>query len=117
MKHAPIYQLKFPSGMWIDQSYESYKFNLKHFPNDVRIVYGEICQKTFEYSQRSELAQSVYDSAINWPTYVGDVECLILDAFDDEQAQWANNAHYYCSLKEELQTRTFLLLVAEALDS
>ena len=62
------------------------------------------------------IAQTIRDAAINWPVYLGDVECIIADGFDDWPANWAKTAHWGCSKEYEFQTRVFLLLVAEALE-
>jgi hypothetical protein len=36
---APIYQLKLATGDWRDQDESAYRYNAKHCPDDVRIVY------------------------------------------------------------------------------
>lgn len=72
--------------------------------------------------QNSAITQSIRDAAINWPQYLGDVECGIIESFCD--------SHYgkaACSLIAALdypfinemtaiRYRTFMLLVAEALE-
>lgn len=62
----------------------------------------------------SSIAQSIRNAAINWPQYLGDVECGVLSAFCywDE---WEYALHYG-EKHDKINVRTFMLLVAEALE-
>lgn len=62
------------------------------------------------------IAQSIRNTAINWPQFLGDVECEIIDSFVGlyERANWRPNSVLFT---ESTNTaRTFMLLVAEALE-
>jgi hypothetical protein len=71
--------------------------------------------------QGNEIAQNIRHAAINWPQFLGDVECdLIASFFEADQ----NNeyAKYIFGLygRHELNStdsKVFMLLVAEALES
>lgn len=64
---------------------------------------------------KSSIAQAIRDAAVNWPQFLGDVESEILDAFIHwHETNWAD-ALYYDG--DAFQSRTFMLLVAEALES
>ena len=64
--------------------------------------------------KRSSIAQGIRDAAINWPQYLGDVECGVLHAFCD-WAEWESQL-LYGNYDDQLQSITFMLLVAEALE-
>ena len=72
--------------------------------------------------KRSSIAQSIRDAAINWPSdFLGNVECEIIEAFTDVSdeenwAYWMQCSGFKWATKEVLQSRTFMLLVAEALE-
>jgi len=67
------------------------------------------------------IAQEIRNAAINWPQFIGDVECDVAQAFDDVPY---NRIHTYltsapddgCWKGYEYQARIFMLLVAEALE-
>lgn len=64
--------------------------------------------------KRTSIAQNIRDAAINWPVYyLGQVECGILDyAFNG-----TGEGFLHTKLRgDEYQARTFMLLVAEALE-
>lgn len=72
--------------------------------------------------RKSSIAQSIRNAAINWPQYLGDVECAIIESFSD--SHYGNGK---CSLvtaldypfineATTLRYRTFMLFVAEALE-
>lgn len=67
---------------------------------------------------KSSIAQAIRDAAVNWPPrFLGDVECQIVDSFAStyEHARWRPNSVMF---ERSITTaRTFLLLVAEALES
>lgn len=63
---------------------------------------------------KSSIAQSIRDAAINWPQFLGDVECGVLDAFC-EWSEW-EDASVLGNKTQKDQCRTFMLLVAEALE-
>jgi len=72
---------------------------------------------------KSSIAQSIRDAAINWPQYLGDVECNILHSFCGEWARSGfknSNIQSYLSgfygEEGKVKARTFMLLVAEALE-
>ena len=64
--------------------------------------------------QTPAISQSIRDAAINWPQYLGDVECGVIDAFcyPYQTPYWQSDLRRY----ETSQARTFMLLVAEALE-
>jgi hypothetical protein len=67
---------------------------------------------------KSSIAQAIRDAAVNWPPrFLGDVECQIIDAFTGtyEHARWRPNSVMFA--ESVTQARTFMLLVAEALES
>lgn len=72
--------------------------------------------------RKSAIAQSIRNAAINWPQYLGDVECEILDAFSEKTHLYgcglvAKKAHWRKSIWEnQTRHRTFMLFVAEALE-
>lgn len=59
-------------------------------------------------TQPSTIADNIRNSAINWPHFAGDVECHILYAFASV---------FELSDFQAIQDRTFMLFVAEALES
>jgi hypothetical protein len=67
---------------------------------------------------KSSITQAIRDAAVNWPPqYLCNVECQIIDAFTCayEHARWRPNSVMFA---ESVTTaRTFMLLVAEALES
>lgn len=65
---------------------------------------------------KSSIAQSIRNAAINWPQYVGDVERQILDAFCFMDGFRFRDDLMHGNTKEKYQARTFMLLVAEALE-
>lgn len=65
---------------------------------------------------RSSIAQSIRNAAINWPQYLGDVECSVVSAFC-YWSEWESAIIYKEASDDELiQARTFMLLAAEALE-
>ena len=64
--------------------------------------------------QQPTIAQTILDAAINWPQYLGDVECQVIDAFcyPYQTPYWQSDLRRY----ETNQARTFMLFVAEALE-
>jgi hypothetical protein len=66
---------------------------------------------------RSTIAQNIREAAINWPQYLGDVESEIVNAFfapSEHSCQDFDGTNFI----ETYNTfRTFLLLVAEELES
>lgn len=78
-------------------------------------------QAAMTLAEPPTIAQSIRDAAINWPQFLGDVECSIMAAFAYESdgvdcifglrmqgTPWAE--------EDSNQSRTFMLLVAEALE-
>jgi hypothetical protein len=59
--------------------------------------------------KQNSIAQAIRDAAVNWPHFLGDVENGILDAFFASRDYWKGAT--------DVQKRTFMLLVAEALES
>lgn len=62
------------------------------------------------------IAQTIRDAAVNWPQPLGDVEHILIEAF-----QPFEGCSCYLSLHspmedDRIQARTFMLLVAEALE-
>jgi hypothetical protein len=69
---------------------------------------------------RSSIVQNIRNAAINWPQFLGDVECGILDAFSEIEAgdlHWSSPCHFSRNGSRHQQARTFMLFVAEALES
>jgi hypothetical protein len=67
---------------------------------------------------KSSIAQAIRDAAVNWPPqHLGNVECQIIDAFTStyEHARWRPNSVMFA--ESVTKARTFMLLVAEALES
>lgn len=69
---------------------------------------------------KSSIAQSIRDAAINWPQFLGDVECAIMAAFayESEGIDWIFGLHMQGTPWAEEESNhylTFMLLVAEAL--
>jgi hypothetical protein len=77
-----------------------------------------------ENQKQNTIAQNIRNAAINWPKFLGDVECGILHAFFGD---WAGSCSESSSIRaclsgtygteEKMKARTFMLLVAEALES
>lgn len=67
--------------------------------------------------QPKSIAERIRDAAINWHQFLGDLECSVLDAFchPREDFDFLDNLRYG-NRKEKNQSRTFMLLVAEALE-
>jgi len=64
---------------------------------------------------KSSIAQAIRYAAVNWPQFVGNVEGEILDAFIHwHEPNWADELHFD---GDKVKARTFMLLVAEALES
>jgi hypothetical protein len=63
---------------------------------------------------KSSIAQAIRDAAINWPQFLGSVECEILDfAFNG-----TGEGFMHMKMREnKIQARTYMLFVAEALES
>jgi hypothetical protein len=85
-------------------------------PDDLALVY----MKGYFDGKRSKssIAQTIRDAAVNWPPrFLGDVECQIIDAFGGtyENAIWRPNSVLFG--ESVTRARTFMLLVAEALES
>lgn len=59
-------------------------------------------------TQPSTIAENIRNAAINWPQFLGGVECHILYAFASV---------FELSDFESIEDRTFMLFVAEALES
>lgn len=75
-------------------------------PKDIGLALSVVCRP-------NEIAQSIRDAAINWPQYLGDVECEIIHSFTKNDWRfWL----YAPSSEFENQCRTYMLLVAEALE-
>jgi hypothetical protein len=82
-------------------------------PDDLSLVY---MRGYFDGKRsKSSIAQAIRDAAVNWPQYLGDVECGILDAFSD-WCQWQDSM-LYGNAAQKTQVRTFMLFVSEALES
>ena len=67
------------------------------------------------------IAQAIRDAAINWPQYLGGVECSIMAAFAyegerDDCIFGLHMAGIAWAEEETIQSRTYMLLVAEALE-
>lgn len=84
---------------------------------DLSWVDGYIAGFSAARRNRPSIAQSIRDAAINWPQYLGDVECEILYAFCRHSFEhfYFKDGARFGSLKEKYQARTFMLLVAESL--
>lgn len=86
---------------------------------DLTIAY----QSGFFDGKRSKsfIAQSIRDAAINWPQFLGGVECAIMAAFayESEGVDCIFGLHMQgtpWAEEDSNQSRTFMLLVAEALE-
>lgn len=64
------------------------------------------------------IAETIRDAAINSPKFLGDVESSILHAFGPNTffVDGGFNDYLFGTKKEQLHARTFMLLVAEALE-
>jgi hypothetical protein len=95
--------------------------------SDSENLYSTIAyQSGYSAGKRSKLsmAQAIRNAAVNWPKYLGDVECAILHSFCGE---WAYSGSGYNTMRAylsgmygdegKIKARTFMLLVAEALES
>lgn len=61
----------------------------------------------------SNISESIRESALSWPIgFIGNVESQILDGFLSHWAPRLNDLLFY----QETTARTFMLLVAEALE-
>lgn len=69
----------------------------------------------------NEMAQEIRDAAMHWPSFIGDVECGIIDNFATYQQiyghDWRNDLAGWNGEIGKTQALTFLLFVAEALES
>jgi len=67
---------------------------------------------------KSSIAQAIRDAAVNWPQNIAFVEHGILDAFQEWDApHWWTTLINNPDIQAKNQARTFMLLVAEALES
>lgn len=67
--------------------------------------------------EQPSIAQSIRDAAVNWPQNIGGVEHGILDSFLDWSVpRWWVIINKSTDIEEKYQARTFMLLVAEALE-
>ena len=68
--------------------------------------------------QSPTISQSIRDAAVNWPQFLGDVECCIIESFciDSREAFYFKDGLRFGTVKEKNQSRTFMLLVVEALE-
>jgi hypothetical protein len=74
---------------------------------------------------KSAIAQAIRHAAVNWPQYLGDVECGVIDLFvcKTRVAQYVGGHTVPIYINEKdwrmgcMTARTFMLLVAEALES
>lgn len=84
-------------------------------PQAIGIAIDTICEPP-------SIAQSIRDAAINWPQYLGDVECGIVESFYDRHygqgacSILAALGHPSCPQYLQNKYRTFMLFVAEALE-
>jgi hypothetical protein len=68
---------------------------------------------------RTELSQAIYDAAVNWPQFLGNVECDVIDVFmcyGQNPRKWSNCLRGWFGEEGKIQARTFMLFVAEALN-
>lgn len=89
---------------------------LKYYPSAI-----EIGKAIDTITQPNEIADSIRKAAIDWPQFLGDVECSVIAAFVDDYPHKVSLlsafSHPRCSESLMLTGRTFLLFVAEALES
>ena len=68
---------------------------------------------------KSSIAQAIRDAAVNWPQFVGVVESRIIDSFcnifENFNVYWRFDGQVMKA--DSVDGRTFMLLVAEALES
>jgi hypothetical protein len=72
-------------------------------------------------TQPNQIAQSIRNSAINWPLFICDEYFKIIDAFAgygfyDVPEYWEDYLRGYKGQNAQFKARTFLLIVAEALE-
>lgn len=69
----------------------------------------------------NEIAQEIRYAAMNWPSFINNLECDILDAFATYPHiyghNWRNDLQGWNGKIAKIQALTFILLVAEALES
>jgi hypothetical protein len=83
---------------------------------DHRNGYGDLIAYKIIEKYQPTIAETIRDAAINWPVFLGDVECEILYAFDSFIPWSWMSAMRREDEESELQARTFMLFVAEALE-
>lgn len=79
---------------------------------------GDIIAYKVIQEYQPTIAETIRDAAINWPQFLGDVECGILDAFGPNKfcGEGSYRDYLWCTKEDQFQARTFMLLVAEALE-
>ncbi len=68
---------------------------------------------------KSSIAQAIRSAAVNWPQFLGDVESQIMEAFckhSFEHSEFSDDL-FFGATNKKYDARTFMLLVAEALES
>jgi hypothetical protein len=73
---------------------------------------GDIIAYKVIKEHQPTIAETIREAAINWPVFLGDVECGILDAFAGDN--WSHKPWF--EEETQIQNRTFMLIVAEALE-
>lgn len=76
---------------------------------------GDIIAYKIIQEYQLTIAETIRDAAINWPVFLGYVECDVVHVFD----AWSGNWYESITAGDkdgEYQARTFMLLVAEALE-
>lgn len=78
---------------------------------------GDIIAYKIIQAYQPTIAETIRDAAINWPQFLGDVESNILHAFGPLTfcGEGGFNEYLWGTKEDQLQARTFMLLVAEAL--
>ena len=71
-----------------------------------------------ELCEPPSISQALRDAALNWPVFLSDEECGVLDAFAGfDRAHFVNAMrHPRCSATLIDKSRIFMLFVAEALE-
>jgi hypothetical protein len=76
---------------------------------------GDIIAYKIIQEYQLTIAETIREAAINWPQFLGDVECDVLGVFGRGDEYWVFFLNHW-NQDHQFQARTFMLLVAEALE-